>query len=50
MDLDELDGETGLPEEEQYFSAIGFGSSLFKQTLSRLVDDSQETFKKELSK
>ena len=50
MDVDEIDSTTGMPEEEKYFSAIGFGSALFRQTLSRLVDDSQENFKKELNK
>ena len=41
MDVDQLDSHTGLPEEEKYFSAIGFGSALFRTTLQRLVDDSQ---------
>ena len=40
MDIDQLDSQTGLPEEEKYFSAIGFGSALFRTTLQRLVDDS----------
>ena len=50
MDVDEIDSSTGLPEEEKYFTAIGFGSSIFRTTLGRLVEDSQETFKKELTK
>ena len=33
MDIDQLDSQTGLPEEEKYFSAIGFGSALFRTTL-----------------
>lgn len=44
MDVDELDMQTGLPEEEKYFNAIGFGSSLFRTTLQRLKDESQSTF------
>lgn len=30
MDVDEIDSTTGMPEEEKYFSAIGFGSALFR--------------------
>ena len=29
MDVDQLDGNTGLPEEQRYFTAIGFGAPLF---------------------
>ena len=40
MDVDQLDSDTGLPQEEKYFVAIGFGSQLFKATLHRLQDES----------
>ena len=50
MDVDQLDCETGLPEEQRYFVAIGFGSPLFQTTLQRLKDESQRALKDELNK
>ena len=49
MDVDQIDSQTGLPEQEKYFIAIGFGSVLFRTTLQRLTD-SQEIFKQELKR
>jgi len=40
MDVEQLDGATGLPAEEKYFAAIGFGKILFQTTLQRLKDES----------